>query len=346
MSDVRSKLCVATTWSDAEIEAFDRINSSASGGYVYEVFASAPVSIVGSGRESGIVKNVTNDQMRAYIKKVQSHGIRFNYLLNGSCSGGLELTDEGYSNLLDYIDLFVEMGVDSFTVASPFLLEIIKANYPTMYVSISTIEHIDSLDEAQKWVGLGADRIIVSYMANRDFKLLEVLVRKAGAEIEVMANESCLYNCPLRRYHYNLTAHGSHCQTATIEYPFKYCSQKKVESPEELIKARWIRPEDLKIYHNLGIEYIKLAGREKTSEWLIECANHYAHRKSPDNLLDILAIVLPTGFKNNIFLSTEKLNNFIDHFVNGKANCRLNCGSACRYCHEIASKAVTITNYS
>jgi hypothetical protein len=155
-------------------------------------------------------------------------------------------------------------------------------------------------------------------------------------------------------------SHGSQGKMGMrfVQYPFFRCSLAKLMDPSELIKARWVRPEDIGRYEELGIEYFKLAGREKTTDWLIRCADAYASREYKGNLLDIIALVFPDkkdfcsvlgeSLSSNIvqpppvYVDNAKLQNFLAFFDNEKIDCEADCGIQCNYCGQVARKVVEI----
>lgn len=344
------RLCVATTWEDALIDGLDAVSADADDSRVYELFGALDRSIVGSGREAAGVPAVTEEEARSHIALARSHGMRFNYLLNASCMGNTEYTPDGHGALLKYLGLIQDLGVDWVTITIPYLVSLVKREFPGLKVNVSTINHVDSLGKARFWEDLGADRITVSYMINRDFPLLQSLVEGLSCEIEVMANESCLFGCPLRMYHYNMVAHGSQPGARPfVQYPFLACSQRKLCCPAEILRARWIRPEDMHYYQDIGIRYIKLAGREKTTDWLIHCTHAYLQRHGPDDLGEIIAFILPdvselTGVPvpaPSIRIDNAKLDGFLEHFRTSKSRCEVSCGRTCHFCEALAKEVVS-----
>lgn len=207
---------------------------------------------------------------------------------------------------------------------------------------------------------LGANRITLSYMSNRDFELMGRLKSIRDIDFEILVNESCLLDCPFRMYHYNLVSHGSQREKGKVflQYPFLSCTLMKLQNVAELIKAPWVRPEDLYRYEDLGIQYFKLAGREKTTEWLLRCAKSYFSLRHNGNLLDIIAIATPTAsdlamlcerktefeFRDiELCIDNNALTNFLEFFVASTINCESACGTSgigCLHCYEVANAAI------
>ena len=72
-------LCLATSWDDDLILQLEK-----QGIYkkVSELFGSLNSSIVGSGRPSFALPEVSMEDAKLHIRKAHSIGIKFNYLLN------------------------------------------------------------------------------------------------------------------------------------------------------------------------------------------------------------------------------------------------------------------------
>jgi hypothetical protein len=106
----------------------------------------------------------------------------------------------------------------------------------------------------------------------------------------------------------------------------------------ELLKASWIRPEDLSRYEKLGFSNFKVAGREKGAEWILRAVAAYSDRKY-EGLLNDLIIgfdgMEPFG-KFPVALDNSRLNGFIDFFQ--KKDCRQGCDH-CPHCEEWLARA-------
>jgi collagenase-like PrtC family protease len=154
-----------------------------------------------------------------------------------------------------------------------------------------------------------------------------------------------LLDCPYRLYHYNIGSHGSQKNNLFyLDYCIYKCLLKRLENPEEILKSPWIRPEDLKHFVE-DIDYIKVAGREKDSEWVLRACKAYSEGKYDGNILDILTIVTPEShelgntFLGNcpkLLLNNNKLGEYTEFFFKRKEICS-DCES-CRYCLNYSEK--------
>ncbi|MDI6811738.1 MAG: U32 family peptidase, partial [archaeon] len=201
------RLSIATTWDDTLLEKLEECNTKYK--TIYEIFGALDSSIIGTGRTRTTVPKVTKERVKEHVDFAHSLGIEVDYLLSASCMGGIEYTTKRRRALEQYLDWINSLNIDTVTVSIPYLIELIKNQYPAIKVNVSTIAHVKSVQQAIFFDRLGVDRITVSYMINRYLNLLEAMNKSTKCELEILVNESCMHDCPYRDYHYNLTSHGS-----------------------------------------------------------------------------------------------------------------------------------------
>ncbi len=360
-------ITTATNWDPEFIEQLEMFPQ------VTEVFGVLQKTPVGSGRPYFIVANPDKKEAARYIEKVRRGGRKFNYLLNGACMNNMEYDKKTHHELLDHIRWLLDTGVDSVTVTIPYLLEIVKQQFPDLKVRVSLIAHVNSVQRAKFFENLGADAINLDFNINRDFKLLEKIGKAVKCKLSLIVNDGCLYQCPYRYYHYNLLAHSTQPHNALegfyVDYCIVRCTLEKYAHPTEIMKSRWIRPEDLHHYEEIGIDTFKISGRRMSSRWLLNVVNAYSERKYDGNLLDLLNCVTPgvdpdirspqynTFLEKTEFFKREKLielgqlypvkpyidNSELDGFIEffKKCDCLSLCDD-CDYCERMADRAITI----
>jgi collagenase-like PrtC family protease len=350
---------------------------------VAEVYGKFPADAVGGGRPSYMGTPLTKNDLAAYVSVLNRHGIAFNYLLNSSCLGNREWGRRWQRKLMRLLNSLVLMGVRRITVSTPYLLERVKTAFPELYVKIGIYAQIDTPRRARFWRDLGADALTLeSFSINRDFTMLRSIRGAVDCELQLIANHPCLPNCSMQPYHQNGFAHSSDgSRRLFLDYCFLSCTLKRLEDPSLLIKAGWIRPEDIDFYGALGYEHFKLLERGIPSAELLKRVKAYSERHFAGNLAEL---ILPYGFKQppkkqglwllRHFLRPGQVNPLklrpfhslmksqgmlfaldrspfhIDtskipaDFIQGfEQRCcsRLSCED-CRYCEEIAKEAVTI----
>ncbi|MBI5477715.1 MAG: U32 family peptidase [Deltaproteobacteria bacterium] len=337
------RICIATCWDDGFLRRLAAL--SRPGATVHEVFGSLPRSATGSGRDAALLPPVTAAAVRRHVAAAHAAGIRFNYLMNGACTGGAEFTARGRADLVRQLRWVDSIGADAVTVATPLLVELAREVAPRIEVVISTITHVDSLATVRAYREIGARRITLATRINRDLDLLRSLADKAGLELELLANEMCRFQCPMRPYHYGLMSHASlqHASRPPVEYPHMNCSLERMVHPGELLKARFIRPEDVAAYEERGIDFIKIAGRGRDADWLLRAARAYLERRWDGNLVDLSDLGMWSGDGMDpprIVVDNRALDGFLGAVA--AIDCARECEVSCTLCDQLAERAVRV----
>jgi len=364
---------VPTNWQDDLIPGFPAHAVS-------ELYGKLAVDFVGGGRASAILHSVSRKKAASHIRQAHNHGFKFNYLLNSTCLGNRELTKSGKKHIEKLVDWLIVAGVDSVTVSMPFMLHFVKRKFPFLKVNVSVQENINTVRRAVMWDKLGADKITLSVVdANRDFSLLREIRSAVCCKLQLVANLKCLTGCHLYKYHSNINAHASQSKHILKGYLIDYCTVRcnliRVQQPVEYVKSMWIRPEDIHHYEEVGIDSLKLVGRQMPTPLIHKIVSAYTKRVHEGNLLDILA-----GAKKNIITENKKvisyfrkfkyffkpqyvnlfqlkqacnlftedyicidnraLDGFLAYFLEGK--CDFTCKPRCSYCYDVAKKVLQI----
>ncbi len=329
---------------------------------------------LGGGRMSLFLPRVDRDQAETYIRKARKKGLEFNYLVNATCFDNQEFNKKGYARIMKHLEWISSTQADMVTVSLPFLVQIVKAHFPNLKVAVSSFARIQNAHIARYWEDLGADKIILPEIIGRDFKTLRLIRETVNCKLELIANHLCLYHCPIDLHHRNMVSHGSQdgheCGGFAADYCKLNCQRIKLINPVEIIKSRWIRPEDVGRYEEIGIDYLKIIERFRKTESLIKIFDAYENRTYTDNLAKLLSLpheganlppnldmidrpdlietdkmmeqleVLRTPFTEKLEINNSKLDGFLDYFE--KIDCmHTNCDK-CGYCEKIASKAISI----
>ena len=260
---------------------------------IHDIYGALDRTVFGGGRPSLVLPTVSKKKVEKYVERVHSQGMKFTYLLNAPCLNNLEYSKKVYRELIKHLKWINKIGVDYITVSIPFFVEIIKNQFPRLKIKISTIAQVNSVQKAKLFEKLGADEITLDFMINRDFSLLEGIKKSTKCRIWIILNDLCLHQCPFRYYHFNVAGHASQINNPLrgfyIDYCLMRCSIIKFTDPIELLKSRWIRPEDLKKYEEIGIDSFKVSGRKnKRTEWILNTVKAYSSQNYKGNLIDIL----------------------------------------------------------
>ncbi|MCK4475322.1 MAG: U32 family peptidase [Methanophagales archaeon] len=309
---------------------------------VDEVYMAGSPEVVGSGRATLYTPLI--EDIKKQTAYAHQHSVKMNIVMNPSCFGGYHLTFEGYKMFEWYFGELNKADVDGVTVAEPYLVELLK-DFP-METVISCVAHVDSPQRAEFFEDLGADTITVDTNINRNFEVLEAIMRAVNCDIRVIVNEACLFKCPFRYSHFNLFSHITtprssfrDARTQPLntfgDYYFDKCISIRVRDPSQIIRSPWIRPEDMTEYEAIGIEDFKISGRANAVNWIINCMVAYSRRAFKGNLLELLDC--PSELRYTFHVDNELLEGSIKQWKGCKKIC-----DECRYCDELTSKVLRV----
>ena len=197
------KFFVATNWDD---DLISRINTES----VEELYGKLASDFVGGGRPSYRLPHITKRQAQAHIQQIHKRGMKFNYVLNASCLDNKELTITGQREIHRLLDWLVDVKVDSVTIALPYLMQLIKRQYPQFKVYVSNFAGVNTIRKAKYWENIGADGITLDFTkTQRNFPLLEAIRKNVKCRLQVFANVHYTYECPLITFHPNYSSHAS-----------------------------------------------------------------------------------------------------------------------------------------
>ena len=302
-------LTIPINWED---EYFEKIDFSS----VDEVYGKLPVDFIGGGRPSVVFFNLPKRQFIRYLAEVKKRNLRFNYLLNSSCLDNKEFTKNGYREIRKLLDFLSENNIDIVTVILPQLASIIRKYYPQLKISVSTNALVDNFEKVKYWEDeFNVDQITLCHTSvNRNFHELKRIVKyKTHCDIQLICNLFCKQGCAIQGLHGNFQSHASqstHCNSKfPIDYYCIYCSAKVFLDPSEIMKAGWIRPEDISIYENIGIHKFKLAERGIFTDSLAKIVKAYSERKYEGNFIDLV----PSDSKYK-YISSRKIGHLAKYF--------------------------------
>jgi collagenase-like PrtC family protease len=345
------KLLVPTNWDPDLILPLSKLEADV------QLYGVLPTSMIGSGGSGPDNVRMVENQAEEYIEQAHSAGLKFDYLLNAPSMGNMEWDENTHQELLMHLDWISSIGADSVTVTIPYLVELIKRQFPHLKIRVSTIAHVNSVARAKSVESLGADSITLDININRDFTLLKAIRNAVSCELTILMNNLCLYQCPYEYYHHDGLGHASQSYNSLSGYYVDYCvircSLDRLCDISQVIKCRWVRPEDIHVYEEIGMDMFKISGRSMSAERILQAATAYSSRHYQGNLYDILNIITPKigfinsalpGVQNNViepppkfYIDNQALEGFMDFF--GKQNCLSGC-SQCNYCQRIANKVI------
>ncbi|MFH1381320.1 MAG: U32 family peptidase [Chloroflexota bacterium] len=331
---------------------------------IYEVYGSLSSSPMGSMRTRASLPEATTKDIGDFVQKLHTKGIKFSYALNAMTFRNSEYTAGGRKEIFKFLDWLKEIRADSVIIANPFLAKLIKEHY-TFEVSVSSVACVDSVQKAADWQEMKVASIKLPLVANRNFLLLRSIIKNTTAEVEVMVNQLCLYQCPFERYHTVTTYTDSQAAKrwgkapAFLDWCRLNCNLIRWGNPAELIKSPFIRPEDVPLYRRCGVKFFKIVGRNKRMRnRIVTVIKAYQTGKWPGNLLDIVGInENPPPFEMTqyypasdfekyfteplYYVDNPKLAGFINYFIENGQKCSYLCGT-CQYCDQTANRVVRL----
>lgn len=365
------KLTIPTNWQDDLLKKIKRPD-------VHAIYGKLDRDFVGGGRASCVLNKIAKNNAKLHIHKIHEEGLKFHYLLNASCMGNKEWTRKGQKKLGRLLDWLSEIKVDGVVVASPYLAQHIKLKYRHFVISVSCFANVNSIEKAKFWEDLGVSVITLSHIeVNRNFRLLGQIRDKVNCKLQLIANDGCIHSCPLFFYHNNISSHASQTTEPLGNFMFDYCylmcRYKRIVDPTYFICGTWIRPEDIKYYEDIGIEYFKLTDRTMHTDAIVLIVDAYSKRNYKGNLYDLFVSPSKSLWRKKfnlihkfkyffhpftinffkilkygnftrkdieVYIDNAQLDGFIDYFLT--EDCSYKSCTECGYCQRIAEKVVKI----
>ncbi len=353
------KLTVPTTFTSAFLERLRAINDEHRGrARVFEIYGSFQHGAFNSARPAKYLPRIDREQFQAHVAAAADIGISFNYLINAPCYANVEYDAQGRRALDELLEFLVAAKVAAVTVTVPYIAEIISRCHPDLEVVVSTIAYVDTMRGIEQLARAGARRIVLNVDANRDFAFLRRATRLSPVPLEVIANPVCLYQCQYKHNHYAVAGHGSqndgiNCGRPYNQFYLNWCFLQKLAAPAEFMRSPWLRPEDLSLWREAGIDYFKLAGRGQGDEDIAALCRAYMAERFTGDLLSLMGWPHWLAFRKGrdgtllppleISVDNSALDGFLQFFADKTPACRLGC-QGCGHCQRWVEKAVRVND--
>ena len=267
----------------------------------------------------------------------RSKGLKLDLLINATCYGDKALTQEQrqdyYANLkeMDKAGILPEI----ITTTSPYIAFITKKFNASIDRRASVNMRLNSTI-AMEYVSDDFDSFYLCRDLQRDLPTVKMFAewgKKTGKKICMLANSGCLRFCPWQTFHETLLSHNFphiHGEMKALDLPPTLCvGIVQSKQLEEILRASWIRPEELYQYDPY-VSVFKLSTREADRPDLILKA--YTSGSFDGDLLQIL----DPGF--SFFVRPYMFDNkaFPKEWSEGKiaGRCAANC-THCGKCTEV-----------
>lgn len=337
-----AKIMVGYNW-DMELAKFivemNKKHKNTTGVYVHDVYASLKGDPIGCSRELSRLPDIEWSTLEEHVKYLKENGILFNYVFNTASFGSIQEFEAKYDESVAFLKKLRDIGVEIVTVTLPLVIEMINKEVPELKVNVSTISHVDNVQQFLYYRDvLKVDRITLKLDSNRDFAFLNQ-IKDLGVDIELMTTEFCMWSCPWRDHHYDLQSHDSKFGPYG-NYPYGRCISA-IDTAGKWLMTRFVRPEDMKLYEDMGIEFFKITGRTFPTSWLKNTLTRYYERSHDGNLMDICPMIMNIGHRKlppQFIIPNKKLDGFLEYFRDSGVNCATDCGTKCNFCNEKAEE--------
>ena len=270
--------------------------------------------------------------LRRDLMRLREAGVRLDLLLNANCYGAEAMSRKLEGHVIDIITKLLSWNLkpEIVTTASPFIARTLKKTFPEIEVRASVNMRLTTLQSFRYLAPL-----FDSYYLGRDVqrnigtvKWFSDWCHANGKKLCILANSGCLRNCPWQTYHDNLIAHSDEAMKVENVKGWSphlcWTLYKDPKNFAEILKATWIRPEDIHHYKGL-VDVVKLATRQHANPDMVIGA--YERGGFEGNLLDLLE----PGFSPAFFPDFIDNTAFPPDWFEKTSNCLREC-SECGYC--------------
>ncbi len=345
------KFIVMTNWDNKFLDGLDPRS-------IEYVCGRLPRDPVGSASilPQNMAKRINKKGLKSYIKCIHAKKMKFNYMFDGHCTGNKEYSWYGNREILDMLKWISDSGADAITVVLPHLVQIIRKDFPHLKVGYGGMRVIWEMTRVKYYDAQGISFLMLNSATNRNFRLLRALRNAVKCDLWLTLNSSCLLFCNFGFDHDNFLSHTSNHTAPEIvsEYFHANCFSEFLKRPFELIRAPWIRPQDLKYYQDVGYDKFVIYPNSSDTEDYLRTINAYKNKSYDGNLLDLLSLMGKKIFdikncrnsKNVVSVDTKKLDGFLNYFVSLKKDCSAVFCDECKYCEKSAKGVISLAGKS
>lgn len=344
---------VGTNFDMDLLKSIIELNKASDKNKVTELYGSDRAHAALAARPDFRLPDVDKGSFEEYVKVAADNGIGFNYTMNSIIPYGSKREFAFNQQEIAYFVRYLEeVGVSRITVANPMMLELIRNKlHSDIELEVSTIMHIDTVTQIRyMFEKYGVRKICCNLNKNRDFRFLEAASQYCydnGIIFELMANEFCGVGGPDYATHcvYRDSCYICHATNVSLEdtllfneYPMQFCTRSRNENPANWLRVKFIRPEDVKVYNDIGINHFKITGRTGSSAYILRTLKSYLDESYDGNLLGLWKPLesIKDGAVESIHhydIPNKSLDGFIEKWSLGYHNCDNEvCGVTCKYC--------------
>jgi collagenase-like PrtC family protease len=323
---------------------------------------------IGGGRASlSLPHEISRENIEKAVKLSHQNNIKFHYVANSPLIVEDAMTTENKNRVIEEIRWAKYMGVDAIIVSTHFLSTLVARM--DMSFIVSKLARVKTVEDIILWSNRGASQICLDLNVIRNLDLLARMQDHTGqCNLQLLVNDACLFKCPYDNLHSHYSSMASQPGVKyTHYYSFKCLGEHFLEKPQEILRATYIRPEDLHHYESLGFDNFKLVDRNRSTDWILNVLLAYTNRKYDGNLAEILSLFSALGRADNSQMQTfsdvtidrigelrKSLPAIMDVFIDNKKlqgvfenmqriNCETQvCDVTCNFCKRTAQEIISI----
>jgi len=99
-------------------------------------------------RPSQMLSEASEDDIALHVSQASQHGIRLVYVMNATCLGNKEYSEAGRGALLQRLQWLVDIGAAAVVTANPFVMELVRENFPALELHISVLASVNDARKA------------------------------------------------------------------------------------------------------------------------------------------------------------------------------------------------------
>ncbi len=267
--DLGMKLRIAYNHDMSLLERIAPYKDYIDGVYVtsnFKVFPSSGALIRGD-----INWDTYDQELGEIMKYLRGHGMNVYMLLNGTNFSPDIVKNYKKSELRKYLKNMVEKnGLDKIVIFSLLLGLKIKEDFPQIKLEASANAYVDSLEKAKYWAEYGkVEGVCVHQRLNKRPDILKQIKEQTGLQLAVIANDSCLVNCP------NEICHNNFCTYEGGSLTSFDCEDVISGKPWYAFHQGEIVPANLRYFKGI-VDIVKLEGRAALTDNMINLVKQYA----------------------------------------------------------------------
>ena len=280
-------------------------------------------------------------ELYSYNLILKRNNIEFVYAMNSIAPVSNGAFEKSIPAIQTFLSKLLSVGISTVLVSNQMLADYITGVFPDIKIIISPMMQIDSIEKAQYLTNEFHPKTITpSTDLNKDFIFIESFKKLLpNIELELIANEGCLYCCPLK----NLCYSSAGIEENEIIFPKELC-EKMVNNElfSSITKNRIIYPWEINVFESLGVDSISLANRNQPIEVLIEQLETYIIGSTDsEKLMNKSLNSITPFFKKYIDIPLSTIKESIpsaDFYLKEKPKCKSVCGLDCTYCTDVSEK--------